>query len=185
MKDETFVPDAALPVILRPMRAADVRSVARLDRRAFPQDSWSEASFRAEVSENPLARYVVATDPAGVVMGYAGTWVLPGELHLVTIGVDPGWQGRGLGAALVLRVFALAAECEAESITLECRESNRPARGLYAQFGFEQTGRRRRYYADGEDALILTARGIGTPAFQHLLAQRRRAVAKRVAVQEP
>jgi [ribosomal protein S18]-alanine N-acetyltransferase len=42
---------------------------------------------------------------------------------------------------------------------LEVRESNTRARALYASRGFEEVGRRRRYYrAPVEDALILRAR---------------------------
>ncbi len=47
-----------------------------------------------------------------------------------------------------------------DAITLECRESNAAARALYAKYDFAVAGRRRAYYADGEDALILSAEGI-------------------------
>ena len=49
-------------------------------------------------------------------------------------------------------------ECLAEGvtdITLEVRVSNDPAIALYRSFGFEEAGVRRRYYQDGEDALIM------------------------------
>ena len=36
------------------------------------------------------------------------------------------------------------------------RASNGAARALYAGCGFEEVGERRRYYADGEDAVIMT-----------------------------
>ena len=41
---------------------------------------------------------------------------------------------------------------------LEVRESNQAARAVYAARGFEQVGRRKRYYRDPiEDALVLRA----------------------------
>jgi len=51
-------------------------------------------------------------------------------------------------------------------VTLEVRESNQAARHLYGKYGLEVTGRRRAYYTDnGEDALIMTAMGLGDPAY--------------------
>jgi ribosomal-protein-alanine N-acetyltransferase len=38
---------------------------------------------------------------------------------------------------------------------LEVAEANAAARALYAAAGFAEVGRRRRYYADGGDALVL------------------------------
>lgn len=44
----------------------------------------------------------------------------------------------------------------AESVLLEVRASNEAALRLYDSLGFQRVGLRRRYYADGEDALLMT-----------------------------
>jgi ribosomal-protein-alanine N-acetyltransferase len=50
----------------------------------------------------------------------------------------------------------VALTLNARVVTLEVRLSNRPARDLYARFGFKPVGVRPRYYSDnGEDALIM------------------------------
>lgn len=41
-------------------------------------------------------------------------------------------------------------------MTLEVRTGNAAARALYAGAGFAEVGRRRRYYTDGEDAVLMT-----------------------------
>ena len=42
-------------------------------------------------------------------------------------------------------------------VFLEVREFNYAAQNLYKQIGFEQTGLRKKYYADtGEDAFLMT-----------------------------
>ena len=44
----------------------------------------------------------------------------------------------------------------AESMTLEVRQSNKVAQGLYEKLGFTKKGIRPHYYSDnGEDALIM------------------------------
>ena len=42
-------------------------------------------------------------------------------------------------------------------LTLEVRQSNIAAQGLYRKYGFEEIGVRKRYYSDNnEDAVIMT-----------------------------
>jgi ribosomal-protein-alanine N-acetyltransferase len=51
-------------------------------------------------------------------------------------------------------------------MTLEVRTSNTAAQKLYQGFGFAPAGVRRRYYSDnGEDALIMWAHDVNTPAY--------------------
>ena len=40
--------------------------------------------------------------------------------------------------------------------TLEVRADNGGALALYARLGFDEVGRRRRYYPDGGDAVLMT-----------------------------
>jgi ribosomal-protein-alanine N-acetyltransferase len=45
----------------------------------------------------------------------------------------------------------------AAAMFLEVSDRNAAARALYAAAGFAKAGRRKRYYADGADALVLRA----------------------------
>jgi ribosomal-protein-alanine N-acetyltransferase len=51
---------------------------------------------------------------------------------------------------------------------------------LYESFGFETLGRRRRYYADGEDALILWQNSLKTAEFRDQLQQRQVTASRRL-----
>ena len=48
------------------------------------------------------------------------------------------------------------AEMGGDTITLEVRQSNQPALTLYDALRYRRVGFRRHYYADGEDAIIMT-----------------------------
>ena len=76
--------------------------------------------------------------------------------ELANVAVGPVWRGRGVAAALLDELLAAAAARAVTAVYLEVRESNAPARALYAARGFEAVGRRRGYYRRPvEDALVL------------------------------
>lgn len=90
---------------------------------------------------------VTAPSPAGFVL----TRHVLNEEELLLIAVTPGARRRGVGAALIERLFAEARARGIASIFLEMRRGN-PAIHLYSKFGFEPIGERRNYYrmANGE-----------------------------------
>ena len=155
------------------MTERDVPAVAAIDLRAFGAGAWPRRAFLAELRENRFARYFVLGEPDGAPLGYAGCWLMPNGVHIVTLGVDPDQRRRGLGAVLVMRAVELALEAQAPAVRLECRASNDAAQALYRGFGFEVVGRRRRYYADDEDALIMVLAEVGAPPARARLAVQR------------
>ena len=88
------------------------------------------------------------------------------ESHVNNIAVDPAWQGRGLGAALMLDLVRTGLAHGARHLTLEVRVGNDPALALYRRFGMAPVGVRPNYYPDtGDDALIMWARDIDSEAY--------------------
>ena len=101
--------------------------------------------------------------PAEPVLGFAGVWFTPGQLHIVTIAVEPGSQHRGIARRLLLRCFELARDAELPTIALEARASNERAIRLYEAFGFRASGRLRGYYRDDdEDATVMLSGELGS-----------------------
>lgn len=155
--------------LIRPATTADLDAIVAIERASF-SDPWPRGAFLALV-RRPDAHVVVAVpDPAAAaagdppVLGYAIAWFIVGEGEVGNVAVHPGARGRGIGARLLDEALAEARRREAEVVFLEVRESNEPARRLYASRGFVEVGRRRRYYRrPDEDALILRWDG-GSPA---------------------
>jgi ribosomal protein S18 acetylase RimI-like enzyme len=144
---ENAVPDAAYHVRLA--TPADVSDLLRLKRqlavaedaefvlRATEQD-WLRDGF------GPHARFTAfVAETAGAIVGmvtaserYYTSWA-GCTLYIQDIYVDPAWRGRGIGAALLGCVAALALERGSPLVELTVREDN-PARGLYGRVGFHQ-----------------------------------------------
>ena len=92
-------------------------------------------------------------------VGFASLWAIGEEAHIITLGVHPEWRRRGIGRSLVTSLLKAAIAQQLNWATLEVRASNRGAIALYESLGFEQLGRRKRYYSNPEeDGLILWKR---------------------------
>jgi ribosomal-protein-alanine N-acetyltransferase len=116
----------------------------------------------------------------GLVVGFAGLWVMVDEAHVTTFAVHRRWRRRGVGERLLLALLDLAVARRAREATLEVRLSNMPARRLYEKYGFRPVGIRPRYYSDnGEDALIMTTDALESPAVRDRLAALRAALDQR------
>ncbi|MDD3652448.1 ribosomal protein S18-alanine N-acetyltransferase [Immundisolibacter sp.] len=145
-------------VTLRPMTAADVPTVAAIERQSYPAaQAWSEGIFRDCLRVGYLCR-VLEVD--GVLAGYGILSVAAGEAHLLNVCASPAFRGRGIGRLLVEHFLDLADRYKAHTVYLEVRPSNTVARALYESLGFRRVGVRKSYYpaAPGEvreDALQL------------------------------
>lgn len=104
------------------------------------------------------------------ILGYAAMWLMVDEAHLTSIAVKETHRRRGIGELLLNSIIDLAFELNAQIVTLEVRESNLAAQGLYQKYGFAKVGIRRGYYSDdGEDAIIMTADDIFSASYQDML----------------
>ena len=157
-------PISADSLIIRPMRLDDLARVVEIDRLSFSLP-WSENAFRFELLENPsslsLAAELGQEGQSPNIVGYGVAWLIMDEAHIATIAVHPAHRQRGIAKRLLAEMLKAAIERGARLATLEVREGNLAAQRLYRRFGFENVGRRPRYYMDNqEDAIIMTVFGL-------------------------
>ena len=131
----------------------DLKACLRLDRRAL-KGLWTTQQWEQELSDK--ARLVLGLeDRGGLLLGVASAWLVMDELQIMAVAVDPGHQRCGIGARMLNALLDCAGQLSAATATLEVASGNAAARRLYARCGFVITGRRRAYYWNGEDALLL------------------------------
>jgi ribosomal-protein-alanine N-acetyltransferase len=148
-------PAAGRPAALRDARWTDVPALLSLEAELFPHDAWSETTWWAELAGRPRREYVVAEDAHGV-CGYAGLTHGGDVADIMTVGVSPRAQGRGLGRLLVDELERRARGRAAASVLLEVRADNIAARSLYDASGYTVLTTRQRYYQPGDvDALVM------------------------------
>ena len=143
-----------MEIIIRKMEEDDLDRIMEIEKDCFTTP-WSRESFLIEITENLLARYLVA-EVDGLVAGYGGIWMIVGEGHITNIAVESKFRKLGIGKRLVEGLIKLSMAMGIESMTLEVRESNVAAQNLYEQYGFIAQGVRPNYYQDdNEDAIIM------------------------------
>ncbi|MGH3531582.1 MAG: ribosomal protein S18-alanine N-acetyltransferase [Mycobacterium sp.] len=138
------------------LTVADARRCAELEALLFPgDDPWPKAAFVRELAAKH--NHYVAARSDDTLVGYGGISRLgrkpPFEYEVHTIGVDPAYQGRGIGRRLLNELLNFA---NGGVVHLEVRSDNAAAIALYRSAGFTNVGLRRRYYrVSGADAYTM------------------------------
>lgn len=140
-------------LILRKMTVEDIPAVIDLDKMSFSLP-WPERSFRFELTDNPASRCWVA-NLDGKVVGMIVVWLIVDEAHVATLATHPEYRRQGIGKRLLAHALRQLIPDGARSSFLEVRASNVAAQEMYRKFGYEVTGRRRRYYRDNDEDAIL------------------------------
>jgi [ribosomal protein S18]-alanine N-acetyltransferase len=145
--------EISLEITICPMVEADLDQVLSIEQRSFPHP-WLRQHFIDEL--NSLYAFPLsAFDGSGLLVGYICPMQLLDEGHILNVAVDPDLRGSGVGRMLVQQVLDDCRAAGASFVSLEVRESNLPAITLYRKMGFVETGKRKRYYENGEDALMM------------------------------
>ena len=133
----------------------DVAALVKLDRRCFkPIDAFSWYEFLGLCVWPGVVALKAVLDEK--LIGFIAGDPRPREGHtiIVPLGVDPDYQGRGIGERLLR-------ECEARAprsvpcLQLMVRQSNTRAIQLYRKLSYVVVDTWPRYYGDGEDAYVM------------------------------
>lgn len=134
---------------------------------------WTYDGYAREL-ESPNSDLLVLSHnhdtESPTLMGLGCSWAIVDEAHITLLAIHPQYRRSGLGSALFWALLTSAYQRGMERATLEVRASNQSALSLYQRFGFQEAGRRRRYYPDDEDAVILWRSKLQYPDFPETLA---------------
>ena len=140
-------------ITYKPLDAAHAGAVATLESLVMGSDAWNEALVADELPRADRVWWAAYEGEA--LAGYAGGWIVDGQVQILKVGVDPAQRRRGIARELLARVAADARDLGAATCSLEVRAGNAGAQAFYEALGFHALGTRPRYYSDGEDALIM------------------------------
>ena len=133
---------------------ADLQELVALESRCFrhPGERFNARQIRSLV-HNPRACVVFAR-AGGVIAGWAvGLLRQPHPRRCAgrfyALSVHPDFRGRGLGKQLAQKILGLLRQRGAQSFSLEVRNPNPAAQGLYLRLGFQPAEKLPDYYGPG------------------------------------
>ena len=137
---------------IQPANLLDLNALRRLESACFDKDAWSFLDLIAVLTWPEVIR-LKALD-SGEMIGFVASDSRSSEgvAWISTIGVDPRYQRRGIGRALLR---ACEAQIDPPRMKLTVRISNQRAIALYEQEGYRMVDLWRGYYSDGEDGLVM------------------------------
>lgn len=101
--------------------------------------------------------FLAAVDENQKLLGYVGMMTVLDEGYISNVAVDPACRRQGIGEALIRELLERCRLRQLSFVTLEVREHNEPAIGLYSKMGFVPVGLRKNYYeAPRGNALLMT-----------------------------
>lgn len=135
-----------------PAGILDLNALRKLERACFDKDAWSLFDLIAVLSWGDVIR-LKAVDNGNMIGFVAGdTRPSQGAAWIATIAVDPRFQRRGVGRALLL---ACEARVNSPNMKLTVRPSNHGAIAMYEKEGYRTVDIWKKYYNDGEDGLVM------------------------------
>jgi len=134
----------------------DLKELFRLEQLCFDAESFSRRQINYLVRQS-TGHFMVLTEDEKI----AGFLVLlvrktSFKARIYSIAVSPDFRGKNYGKKLLEKAIELALKDRKKLLTLEVSENNQAAIQLYQKFGFETTGKRKSYYKDGSDALLMS-----------------------------
>ncbi len=141
------------PLETRDMTPADVEFAVKLERAAFGK-TLGETTLLDDVGDRHKAFYCIARS-GDERLGFAGIRFHGETAEVMTCVVVAAARRKGVGRALMKAMIDACEERGIKSLTLEVRPSNDGALAFYGAYGFSTVGLRKRYYKDGEDAVLM------------------------------
>ncbi|WP_300408143.1 ribosomal protein S18-alanine N-acetyltransferase [Lagierella sp.] len=138
---------------VKKMEYEDIKDVAVMEKEIF-KFPWAYESFVSFLDNKFNHFYLVLKDDE--LVGYFGIMMIFDDCDIYSVGVRPKYQGEGIGNFIIKKIIQICNENNVNTITLEVREFNYKAIGLYEKFGFKLLTRIKGYYSNpSEDGLLM------------------------------
>lgn len=165
-KDLTTGVQGGAIIRYQPLEAVWVSAVEALEAQTMGSDAWHASQILDELPRgdrtwwaayemNDSSKRAVSPEDAKLI-GYAGGWIVDGQVQVLKVATDPAYRLRGIAQELLAHIARDARDLGATEMTLEVRLSNTGAHAFYERLGLKRIGVRPRYYSDREDAVIYT-----------------------------
>ena len=117
---------------------------------------WSKDALLSLIRQQNIIFRVMLLDDE--VIGYYSFQKVFDEGYINNIAIKREYQSKGYGTKLFEDLIERAHKFEVNALTLEVEVDNEKALKLYKKFGFQEEGRRKNFYLNKKDAIIMWLR---------------------------
>lgn len=140
-------------IYIRDLRAEDITAASELEKESLGHEAWSEKQIlEASVLDDTV--YLVA-EKGGNVVGLCGVRNVSGDGEITNVSVSKECRGKGIAFEMLDKLLLRGRAIGCENFTLEVREGNGAARGLYEKHGFVNEGIRPGFYDDPKENAVI------------------------------
>lgn len=136
---------------LTPLTIKHVEDIVELQSQGF-SDGWSKQALISGIEKGGLKGSLIYQEDK--LIGFVTYSCNPDFCELMDILTHKDYRNQGVATLLLGELFEKA-KATSPKIFLEVRESNTPAISLYLKHGFIKTSTRKKYYSDGENAIVM------------------------------
>ncbi len=129
---------------------ADLEAIYPLENELFI-DSWGSSQYESHLL---AGKPILLLKECGFVIGYLVYTVMCDECEIYKIALNRRFQGQGFAQELLERLIEEVSS-DVTMVYLEVRKSNNRAQRFYRKSGFVEIGKRKKYYRNGEDAILM------------------------------
>ena len=138
---------------IKQMTLTDLENIKDILLTDF-DDFWNFEIFKDELVNTNSSYLALLYDDEIVCFG--GIKIILDEANLMDIVTRKDMRHKGFAKILLNELIILSKEKKCKTITLEVNENNLNAINLYKSFKFEEVGKRKRYYQNGDNAILMT-----------------------------
>lgn len=140
--------------MIQKMDKQDLPRIIEIEKSLF-KTPWPEKNYLQELESNPLAYLFVVLNQKQQIVGYGDCWIGLDDTMVNKVSVDKQYQGQGYGNEILEHMIMKAIAAQCQTMSLEVRAANTIAQALYKKYGFASIAVRKKYYDDGEDAIVM------------------------------
>lgn len=142
-------------VTIHTMQLSDLEEIKDILQTEF-DDFWNFQIFKEELA-NTNSKYLVLRYNKEIIC-FGGVKIILDEATIMDIVTKKDKRTQGFAKLLLNELITISKETNCKTITLEVRENNKPAILLYQNFNFKEVGKRKNYYRNGDNAILMTLR---------------------------
>jgi ribosomal-protein-alanine N-acetyltransferase len=137
-----------------PLNKTDVHEIFNLNT-IWNTTFWTFDNIYEEIIKEENLNFKLFYNNKNI-LGYIFSTIIIDELNILNICIHPDFLNQGFGFILLKYVLDRGFILGATSAFLEVRSSNKAALHLYEKCCFKKNFIRKKYYFDGEDAVLMS-----------------------------